>query len=133
LSEKRVAIVVVFVVAAVALTALMVQRIGNEREAAQIKAAPHVTSIELIAICKSGREAQKQVLKRLVVVTGYVDGADEGLIGDGALHMGNIECDVDGHYGPCKVGSNCTVVGTCEGIDQYGLVLLREARALQRL
>jgi hypothetical protein len=37
---------------------------------------------------------------------------------------------VDGHYRPCSIGSNCTVMGICE-VSTNGLVSLRKAKALR--
>lgn len=115
------------------VTAFCLLIIGGRgrQEAEQIAAAPHLTAEDLTAAYEQKKAvARRKFDQKFIVLTGYVSGLDEGLIGDGAVHMGAIECNVGGEYGSCRAGQTCTLVGTCDGIDAYGSIHFSNCRTL---
>lgn len=99
----------------------------------QIAAAPRVTSNEL----RSDYERNPNVARarydhKTLVVFGSVDGTDEGLVGDGCVWLAhNIRCNANGQYPRVRNGMMIAVFGTCQGKDQYGLILLTNCRVLE--
>jgi hypothetical protein len=118
------------------LALLLVYAVQVRRESAHIAAAPRL-SVDMLTLAyqKHTAMAHKQYDHKFLVLTGYVTGKDEGLFGDGAIHMGGdygeITCDMN--YGDCMVGQSCTVAGTCNGIDSYGMIRFSECRVLSSL
>src|ERR1051326_8408641 len=118
------------IVLAIGLCILLVQAIRTRRENARIATAPRISAEAFSsAYQKHSAIASKQFDHKLLVLTGIVSGKDEGLLGDGAIHMAcdvgmDIQCDVGDKYGGCSFGRECTVVGMCEGMDTYGGIRL---------
>ena len=112
---------------------LSAQRIRATEEASRIAAAPRVTDDDLTLAYKRNQEAARRRFdhKRLIV-TGTVGGMDEGLFGDGCIHMGEaVICDVGGHFGGAASGRSAMVVGTCKGKDAYGAIWISDAYVLK--
>jgi hypothetical protein len=128
-AQAAVCVLLVFLVLAVGQIVLIIQ------DHARIAAAPRLTAEALDrAYQKQSGAAKRQYDHKFLIVTGYVSGVDEGLLGDGAIHLadsgGDIECDVDDHYGDCVVNQPCTVAGVCDGIDSYYVIHFSDCRVL---
>ena len=109
------------------------QEVGDRQESVRIAAAPHVTDASLTAAYqKNAQTAGRRFDHKMVVVTGTVAGMDEGLFGDGCIHMGGaVVCDVGGHFGGTGWGQHVAVVGICEGMDANGNLNLNECRVFK--
>jgi hypothetical protein len=137
------------------LVLILLYLVQTKLEVARIAAAPHITDEYLIdAYEKHLASARQRFDHQLIVLTGEMSGYDEGLIGDGAVHMGSIECDPGASHDsftlslvkawlspvgiggyrdiPCQAGRPCTLLGVCEGIDKYGEIHLSECRTIHR-
>ena len=102
--------------------------------AARIKAAPHITAEYLTSTYEKDRTAaHHQFDGKMIVLTGSVSGMDEGLIGDGCIHIGGaIECDVGGNFRGVGVGQQVTIMGICDGMGAYGEIFLHNCSRLQQ-
>jgi len=110
---------------------LLIIGVQSRQEAARTAAAPHLKAEELIRVYeKAPGLLGKRYDHKFIVVTGTVDGMDAGLLGDGCLYMGAINCDVSGEFGPCRGRATCTVAGTCEGKDENGVIHIANGREL---
>jgi hypothetical protein len=111
---------------------LIITGVQSRQEAAHMAVAPHLKAEDLtLAYQRDPGATARQYDHRYVVVTGVVNGADGGLLGDGALYMAGISCEVSGHYGPCGGGEACTVFGICEGKGENGVITISPCRALR--
>lgn len=105
----------------------------GKREAEEIAKAPHVSDDTLFsAYTKNSKTAQKKFDGKIIVVTGIDCGEDEGLFGDGCIHMENVVCDVGSHFDAAAVSHPVTVVGMCKGRDAYGNICISNARVLSQ-
>lgn len=103
----------------------------SKRDAEMIARAPHVSDDGLTsAYAKNIRAAQKRFDGKIIVIRGVDGGEDEGLFGDGCIHMGDVLCDVGSRFEAAAVGKQVTVIGRCKGRDAYGEIYLSDARVL---
>lgn len=122
--------------AAVLMSVIWAVAIGQQimrREA--LRTAPKVTVEELnVAYRKDRAHARRQFAGRLIIITGTVLGMDEGLFGDGAIHLGGgqdleVECDVGSQFGMVKLGQTARAAGVC-GPESNGVLRMERSEVL---